>query len=100
MTSIDVDPLEQQKVERALTIFPNPTRDYIDISIDGYDLRNLSIDLIDPSGKVVTSSTHERVNSQSFTSRINVADKGQGFYILRFLVNDGISINKKVILMD
>lgn len=100
VTGIDTDPAEQYKAEQALKVFPNPTRDYIDIELEGYNLKSLKLDLIDPSGKVVTDANYQSINSQTFQERIDVSQKTKGFYILRLLINDGIYINRKVILTD
>jgi len=100
VTSIEVDPEEQEQVEEAVNVFPNPTRDHIDVTIEGYTLKTVAMELVDQSGKVVTTSNHGDINSQSFSERLNVSAMRQGFYILRFVVNENIIVNRKVILTE
>ena len=98
VTSIDEDQIEQEKLDESISVFPNPASEYLDVKIEGYDIRNLQLTLVDPSGKLLTSETHDRVNSNSFERRLDVSGRTDGFYILRFVVNEDIQVNRKVIL--
>lgn len=100
ITGIEEERVEQEKLNEALTIFPNPSNGFVDVKIEGYDLRSLSISLVGPEGKVVSRLEQDKINSQSFTQRLNISDKSQGFYILRFIVNENIYVSRKVILVD
>ena len=98
VTSIDEDQIEQEKLDESINVFPNPANDYLDVKIEGYDIRNLQLTLVDPSGKLLATETHDRVNSSSFERRLDVSGRTDGFYILRFVVNEDIQVNRKVIL--
>ena len=98
VTSIEPDPEEQERVEEAVKVFPNPAREFIDVAVEGYNLRSLSLDLVDPSGKIVTTSGRENINANSHTERLKLETQRKGFYVLRIVVNDNIRINRKVII--
>ena len=97
-TSIEPDPEEQERVEEAVKVFPNPAREFIDVAVEGYNLISLSLDLVDPSGKIVTTSGRENINANSHTERLKLETQRKGFYVLRIVVNDNIRINRKVII--
>ena len=61
-------------VKEKMTIYPNPTRNIINIVTKG-DIKNYDLILLDISGKII--------RNEKATRQVNVADLNEGVYILR-----------------
>ena len=51
--------IEQTAINLAISAYPNPTTNYLTLSIDGFDTSNLSYQLYDMSGKLLQSKKIE-----------------------------------------
>ncbi|MBL4708570.1 MAG: YHYH protein [Flavobacteriales bacterium] len=78
-----------------LSIFPNPSSDLIAIQMGGLVEENISIDLIDMSGKEIAST---KINKGSSIAYFDVQAVYAGTYLLRFTTESGKSKVKKVII--
>lgn len=89
VTSIDTDTKTQ-----GFQIFPNPTNDKINISLNEISNKNISIEIIDISGKLIYSETYNNFSE----TVIDLTGNAKGIYFLRIISTDEI-VNKKFSLL-
>ena len=77
-----------------ISIFPNPATDLIAIQIAGLVEEDLEIELVDLSGKIVSTS---RISKGSTIAYFDVQTIYDGIYIVK-ISNDGLSISEKVVI--
>ncbi len=71
---------------------PNPTNDYFEVLISGYEKGTwVKVSLISTDGRVLKSREEQ---SQSFN--INISDLPVGIYILKLNIN-GLYLHKKIV---
>ena len=75
----------------SVSIYPNPTRDVINVSIDQFNSENTRIELFDAIGKLIIS---EKVNN-TITS-IDLTHLSNGIYTIRIVV-DGQQMVKRIV---
>ena len=79
-----------------IDVYPNPTRGLLNISIQANDLQNVSIELLNSLGEVVSNK-----NLIEFQGEINesfdISSEPSGVYLLRILL-DGKVVTRKVTL--
>ncbi len=78
-----------------VNIYPNPTSDYINVSLNLNASSDVAMKLIDMNGKVVM--TKNVVNLQSSNQQLNVQSLPAGFYNLQVRSKQGVR-NMKVVL--
>lgn len=76
------------KLNDALTVYPNPTNDYLNISLNNISVKN--VQLINITGKVIYKSN----NAQP----INVRNYAKGLYLLKVESSEGNLSTKKVVI--
>ena len=77
-----------------IKIFPNPARDFVQISTDGLDLTNATINILSMDGKIQT-----QVSNENILSPIDVGLLSNGVYLVQF-ITDGMSYVKKLTVQD
>jgi hypothetical protein len=80
--------ISDNKLNDAISIYPNPTANFINISTANASIKNVK--LIDVTGKVI----YKNNNAQP----INVRNYSKGLYILKIESNEGGVASKKVII--
>ena len=95
VSSIEEEIVEQ--FDRATTISPNPTDDWISISMINNYYGEISINLVDLNGKQFVEVNEEKT-SREFSKRISVEALPAGVYLVRLVIEEGILINKKVLI--
>ena len=78
----EVKTLEKGRKEKSLTVHPNPTHDFLNISFVGEADEFLTIVLTDLNGKVVLESKGEAVNG-ILDTRLSISHFANGVYMLR-----------------
>ncbi len=81
----------------SFSVFPNPANDNVSIKLDMKETSNVSIDILDFSGKKVMTIMDERQNGM-LSKQINTSTLSNGNYIVRLLVNGQTSTQKLNIL--
>ena len=77
-----------------ISVFPNPTSDLIAIQIASVVRQDVNIDLLDITGKLISST---RINKGSTIAHFDVQTVYEGTYLLRFNTSNE-TITKKVII--
>ena len=81
----------------AITVFPNPARDIINVKIDGAaTTSNMNMIIYDVSGKMVYSESFIR-NQTSLIKQINVSAFPGGAYIIKVTSAIGVNMSIKMI---
>ena len=75
------------------TIFPNPSRDGFNLQFKK-ELRNVSVELLDVTGKTVFSKAHFAVTSE--TGRLRLPAQASGVYFLRVTAGTGTEVVKLI----
>lgn len=95
VTSIEPD--EQEQLEREVVIAPNPSEDYVDITMVNDFYGDIQIVMIDLNGSVSFDTSVEK-NKREFSQRISVDEKPTGLYIVQLVFENAFVVNKKVLI--
>ncbi|MCE7993583.1 MAG: S8 family serine peptidase [Roseivirga sp.] len=95
VTSIEDDIREQ--LEREVSIAPNPSEDYLDISMINDFYGEIQIVMIDLNGSV-NFDTKVTKSQREFSQRISVDQKPTGLYIVQLVFENAHVLNKKVLI--
>jgi hypothetical protein len=91
-TTID----EETIGEEAIFVYPNPTKEFINVEFSGLSDENISIEIIDVFGKVVQKENRKNENG---IFNLNVRSLAAGYYLLK--ISSGYSvIQKKIIISE
>lgn len=78
-----------------MNIFPNPATDYINLAVKFVNTaKNVNIEMIDFSGKVVYTAQMQNVSEQS--NKISVANLAAGVYAIKVTTENGMMTRKFV----
>ena len=80
----------------AFSIYPNPAKDHISINLDIKEYINLTLDIIDLTGKQVAIITNEKL-SGNVTKQFSTAELPNGYYLVRLQVDGKTSIQNLVV---
>ena len=72
----------------SFSIYPNPASDAISVTIGLKETSNLTIEVLDMTGRVVTVLLNEKQNAGIVNKNFNVSDLANGNYLIRLNVND------------
>lgn len=84
--------INQTSINLEMSVYPNPTTNYLILIVENEKLENLNYQLMDLQGKVIES---KKVNS--ITTSINVESAPKAIYFLNVLKNNQIIKTFKVI---
>jgi hypothetical protein len=87
--------LINQILQQNIQVFPNPTKDKINVNFGTLQYKKAFVEITNISGKIISSETLHN----SSTTIIDLTGKPKGVYILNLII-DGEKINKKIILID
>ena len=82
------------ELDNELKIYPNPTRDYINVSFKNAK-KDVNLKITDIQGRILINKNHKE-NNTTFDNKININSLSQGVYNLT-INNDGQVISKKII---
>ncbi|WP_103072107.1 T9SS type A sorting domain-containing protein [Aquimarina sediminis] len=80
-----------------LTVFPNPTHDYLSYSLLSKKSGRIKLILSDLNGRVLLSITDSLDKSRTSNGRINIQSLRTGLYILKVELPDGEVVTKKIV---
>ena len=77
----------EERLQKAVTLYPNPTASYVDVRVDG-DVNATGMEVYDVYGKVVRTVV-ETCHGASLQTRINISDLSSGMYFIRVSTDHG-----------
>jgi hypothetical protein len=77
--------------------YPNPAKNYINVTLNTIASEKARIDLMDAKGSIVFTSTYSK-SEQGSTKKINLNNLPKGIYVIRF--TDGAAVNTNKIAID
>lgn len=90
--------LVEGDVFNELTLFPNPSSDFLRVNYNLKESTDFSIRMVDASGKMISNRDLGRVSSGSNNVEFNVSDLASGTYFLQMILNNEGFIVKPVIV--
>ncbi len=88
--------IDQNALEQTLNVYPNPAKDVLQVALSYSGNKNLSIKMVDLTGKTVMHKTMTNANAQLIT--LNTSTLSEGIYILHVNTNNE-SVARKVTIM-
>ncbi len=95
VNSMNVGLNEFEQNIRAFDLFPNPAADQLNVKYAFHDARNVTVELLDLTGRVVSSQRLN--NAKSGNLNFDVKNFNNGLYLLRMSSNDGSSTRKVMV---
>ncbi len=89
---IDIVTSNKQALNKGLKIFPNPVTNYLTLSVEGYDIKELSV--YNASGQFLLN---QQVNKLDDETRLNVSNWDQGVYLIQIKDSKGALRTKRFI---
>ena len=86
--------LNSKKESIEVTVFPNPSSDFIVIQFDGLNKQNLSVELVDLLGKRIASAT---LNQGASLAQIDTKTVYAGTYLVK-ITGANVEVTKKVVI--
>lgn len=90
MEGSNVKSLLTADASSALTVYPNPANDKVNVSIEQSDVTITRVELFDVSGRLVLSEA-----STSNVSTLEISSLKQGMYLLKVSLSDGSMTTKR-----
>jgi len=90
-----------QEVETAVSMFPNPAKDYVNIDVAATPGKAVVANIVDAAGKVVKANvinTQMAGSEQSF--RVVISDLGTGLFNVNVTVGGEPATSKKLIIIE
>jgi hypothetical protein len=81
----------------SLNVFPNPATDALNISFDLKNNSNARVEMIDVTGRMVSSSDFGKLNKGTYNEKINIDNLTPGMYMLKIITGEN-QISKKVVI--
>lgn len=91
----DCTGISESEKSKSVLVYPNPANHYLNISFLDESMANVTVEMINSTGKLVYS--RDIVNRNSIEG-IDLNDFSEGIYLLRFS-SDNISFTKKLVIM-
>ena len=88
--------IEESIEGQRVSIYPNPTKDNLNIKLEGASLNSLDVKMMSANGQVVY---HENIakNNGTYVKTIDLSKNAKGIYFIQFISNKQV-ITKKVVL--
>jgi Secretion system C-terminal sorting domain len=80
---------EQLSFDVAISVYPNPAQDYIIVEWKGAAAQDLSLQIIDMNGKIISSQYIGQIGAQKRLIPIQTIDLAKGVYVLRAVSSRG-----------
>ncbi len=100
VVEIQQQPFNDRIINTTLQVFPNPTRDVIQVLYTQTKESTISrMVMMDMSGKIVDNKEYQSTDSLQFSEQLDVSSMVPGVYILRVFTTSGI-LTEKVSVID
>ncbi|MCC6726742.1 MAG: T9SS type A sorting domain-containing protein [Saprospiraceae bacterium] len=90
-----VSSVGQRQLERAISLFPNPTSGHVTIAFEEVDAMEAGIALYDLTGKLVTYFNNANIAAGQF--RMDVSSYTEGLYLVKIMVENQIVTKRLVV---
>ena len=88
---IDIPSSVKQTFEENIQVYPNPTKNMINITFGSLQYKVAIVEITDISGKLISSDIYHSISNAS----VNLTCNSKGIYILNLNI-DGEKLNKKI----
>ena len=88
------DNLSTEKFISDIKVYPNPVNDYGNISFNLTETENVSVQIFNLSGQMVTEINRDNVAAGANTMQFDANDLPKGAYIIRLTAGDMIETSK------
>ncbi len=85
----------ENEIENTLSIFPNPNNGQFTVSFSMEEAKDVTVELMDVAGRVISSTKHDNV--LSVTQTIDGTELADGVYFVRIIAADEV-VTKKVVV--
>lgn len=96
LTATDVEELKQQGVNN-LNTWPNPTNGYVNVSFGLLDHEELSMEIVDLTGRTVKAVFQRTMAPGDYNEVIGLSDLSSGIYLLNVRSSKGVQ-SKRIVL--
>ncbi len=90
-----VSSVGQRQLERAISLFPNPTSGNVTIAFDEVEAMEANITVFDLTGKLVVNFANANIASGHF--RLDVSSHAEGLYLVRIMIENQV-VTKRVVV--
>ena len=90
--------LEADYNDEKFSLYPNPVKNYAEISFNLTRSRNIAVKVYNLTGQIIAGVESNYYLPGLHRQNIDLSDKPNGFYFVQFLENDKVIETKKVIL--
>lgn len=87
---------EEELLQSYLSIYPNPTLDEINIEVRGAKENELSLELIDVTGRVLLRDQILRTNNEQVFKKVDLSAFADGVYFLRMMDGEQVMMRQVV----
>jgi len=81
----------------ATSVYPNPTKQYLNLHNNGQGFQNLEINITDITGQQIANYTQNQIETTNLGYRLNVAFLSSGIYFMNVMADDFQKIEKFVV---
>jgi hypothetical protein len=96
---LELPSLTDAQHEEALSLFPNPANDYLEIKVELNQSSRLELSLYDLQGSIVRSFGKYDFTKKSKNVTLSIADIQPGVYMFHATDNEAIRIVQKMLIM-
>jgi len=84
-------------IQYATSVYPNPTKQYLNLHNNGQVFQNLEINITDITGRQIASYTQNQIETTNLGYRLNVDFLSSGIYFMNVMADDFQKIEKFVV---
>ncbi len=88
--------IEEEIEGQRVSIYPNPTKDNLNIKLEGSSLNSLEIKLMSANGQLVYHENVSKING-AYIKTIDLSKNAKGIYFIQFISNKQV-ITRKVVI--
>ena len=86
---------EEVLKNKILSVYPNPNNGQFEVELQGYEGEEISIEVTDMSGKLISIYNFENV-ADHIKKPIDISKQPNGMYLVNILSKDGVKVSKIV----
>lgn len=89
--------VEENAMVAGLSVYPNPATNNVNVNIDLKNNSNVKLEIVDLTGKTVSSTTYSNVAAGSHSYDVNTTAISNGIYVINVITN-GERISEKLVI--
>jgi hypothetical protein len=90
---IDITGSKEIEKTRHISLYPNPAKNNIVLELSGYEDQDLSLEVLDPSQKIIKTQ-NSRIQNNKLSESIDIHDLNSGVYFIRITTNKQTFVRK------